>query len=157
MILNSSLQNYDAASVGLVHAISADGNVTLAAEMPSAREAVAAVTVEDKICVLGGEVSVSGGDSMPSSVSTVEIYDPASNSWAAGPKMPRRSRGSAVYLNKPLVFFGNGPLDPREPMILDPATGTWSKGCEGASCPRTGAEMVAVQRPTSNTAALRMT
>jgi len=51
-------------------------------DMPTARQGLAAATLNGQLYALGGTIDYS------SNFSTVEIYDPGTNSWTAGPSMP---------------------------------------------------------------------
>ena len=63
-------------------------------------------------------------------VATVDLYDPSTQTWAAGPPLldPRRD-ASAVTLRdgRVLVLGGEDPGDQRRAEIFDPATGTWTR------------------------------
>ena len=50
--------------------------------MPTPRTEVAAAVLAGKIYVIGGF------DGLGRTVATVEVYDPASGLWAAGPDLP---------------------------------------------------------------------
>jgi N-acetylneuraminic acid mutarotase len=63
---------------------------TLVAPMPTAREALAAVTGADgRIYAIGGSRTPFGfqDSNVPRAVRTVEIYDPRTNRWSAGPSL----------------------------------------------------------------------
>jgi len=55
-------------------------------DMPTARHGLAAVALEGKLYCIGGYNSELRGDD--SFLNTVEIYDPATQSWSTGPPMP---------------------------------------------------------------------
>jgi len=130
-VKDARLQSYDVASVDMAVAISADGKtVSVLPPMLTARHAAAAVAVGQTIYVIGGRVSISGEDSLPSSTNVVEIYDVASRSWREGPPMPKDAEGFAAALGSEIVFFGGGPLSPSTPMILDTTSGEWRVGAE---------------------------
>ncbi len=80
------------------------------------------------------------------SLNSVEVYDPATNSWSAAPSMIERrdNPGSAILGGKMYVFGGrtrnadgtevNGTLASAE--MFDPTTNTWTAR---ARCQRAGA------------------
>jgi hypothetical protein len=89
--------------------------------MPTARQGLAAVALDKKIYAIGG--------SNGASLSTVEVYDPATNSWAAGTPMqtPRAYLGAAVLGNKIYAVGGtNAGTDLNTAEVFDPVANSWS-------------------------------
>jgi N-acetylneuraminic acid mutarotase len=84
---------------------------------------------------LGGSLYVIGGmASNGASVNTVEVYNPATNTWSAAPPLgTRRDNAGAAVLGGQIFVFGGrtretngtgpGTLDSVE--MLDAASGTW--------------------------------
>jgi N-acetylneuraminic acid mutarotase len=100
-------------------------NWIVRAAMPSTRHSLAAVAVNGRIFVFGGR---SNGDA---TLTNVEVYDPAANSWSnAVAQMPRARASFGAALVDGLVYLvggigGNGqPV--REVDVYDPAEDTWS-------------------------------
>ena len=100
--------------------------------------AAAAVLADGRVLVVGG----AAGPSSTSALATVEVFDPASNSWSsAGPMLQARAYPAAVTLADGSVLVVGGsrggvPLDSAERYFPD--TGTWvSAGT--MSAPRTQA------------------
>jgi len=82
-------------------------------------------TARDHPGVVGvnGKLYVFGGSNASGALSSVEIYDPATNTWTAGPSMPGpKSAPSAVVVNGLIYVLAGNELVYR----LDPQTGTWS-------------------------------
>lgn len=81
--------------------------------------------------VLDGKIWVLGGRSGNAAFRTVEIYDPAANTIAAGPSMDSvRSGHAAEVVNGKIVVVGGEAPNPnrltRTAEVYDPATGQWS-------------------------------
>ena len=97
--------------------------------MPTARETHTATELNThKVLVVGGEVPVSGSGV---SIATTALYDPAVNTWVAGPSMgTARSGHTAVLLNggKVLVVGGvdNTGAVLASAEVYDPAANTWT-------------------------------
>jgi N-acetylneuraminic acid mutarotase len=99
---------------------------TTAASMSTARTTLAGAVVDDKLYAAGGVMSNSMGFSY---VSTLEAYDPASNSWTTVASMPiARSSAAAAAIDGKLYVVGGGSnvgiFDTLE--VYDPATDTWT-------------------------------
>lgn len=98
------------------------------AEMPQKRDHLAAVLVGQKIYAIGGRDS--------KILDRVDVYDIATDSWADGPALPRPTSGMAAELlsdgrvhvvgGEDPGTFGGHVIDRH--YVLDPATGTWSRG-----------------------------
>jgi N-acetylneuraminic acid mutarotase len=113
------------------------------APMPTKRGSPVAVTVNDKIYVIGGAVPGPGQPAVhPArphlSVNTVEEYDPATNTWRARAPMPTPRNhmvGGAisgkVYVVSGRVggaFISGGSSNVGVTEAYDPATDSWSQG-----------------------------
>jgi len=85
-----------------------------AAPMPTARKDLAAVTIKGKIYAIGGEAAgpplkVKGKiyTTMGAAVNTVEVYDPATNTWTTAAHMPSaRASFAAATVNDTLYAIG---------------------------------------------------
>ncbi|MCH7919204.1 MAG: hypothetical protein IIC50_14620 [Planctomycetes bacterium] len=96
------------------------------AGMPTARDYASASAVNGKIYMIGG-ATVGGG--FPQGVSTVEEYDPATNTWMPKADMPTaRTYFSTSVVNGKIFAMGglaaNNHLSAVEE--YDPATDTWT-------------------------------
>lgn len=95
------------------------------ASMPTARRALAAVTLNGKIYAVGGDLGSSA-----TVIGTLEIYDPVANTWTTGAPMPTaRSYLAAAVANGKIYAVGglsasNTSLSTVE--VYDPATNAWS-------------------------------
>jgi N-acetylneuraminic acid mutarotase len=113
-------------SVSLATAVSAqEDQWDPVAAMPTARESVAACSIDGQIYAVGGFV----GGSDPG-LNTNERYDPASDSWTAMAPMPTgRRMPVAVAVNGICYVIGGRPSD--GPMAMDvveefdPSTNSW--------------------------------
>ncbi|MFQ5456784.1 MAG: Kelch repeat-containing protein, partial [Nitrospirota bacterium] len=78
-------------------------------DMPTIRSGNVAVTLNNKIYVLGG--GVKGSDGKFRYLKTVEIYSPSSDTWEKGPDllMPHDYPAVAVYNNRIYLFGGHHP------------------------------------------------
>ncbi|MBN1877655.1 MAG: S8 family serine peptidase [Anaerolineae bacterium] len=89
-----------------------------------------AAVIDDKIYVPGGFTDDTAGDWSPSD--TLEIYDPASDTWSTGASMPMVRGGQSVAVaNGKLYVFGGGPSTLFTDLYLevweyDPATDAWA-------------------------------
>jgi N-acetylneuraminic acid mutarotase len=94
------------------------------APMPTAREHLAATTVDGQLYVIGGRWSGRGN------LSTLEVYDPATDSWAQLADMPTPRGGlTAATLAGRIHVTGGEALDSLrtfgEHEVYDPTTDTW--------------------------------
>ncbi|MCX8015189.1 MAG: hypothetical protein N2748_04140, partial [candidate division WOR-3 bacterium] len=101
---------------------------TLKAPMPTARGIGRAVLVQGKIYVIGGCVTFGTG------LTTVEIYDPVTNTWTTGPAMPvgNHDFGAGVYKDTFIYVCGGGNWSTSSPptnavYVLNTVTGVWSQ------------------------------
>jgi N-acetylneuraminic acid mutarotase len=99
------------------------------ADMPTARMALSTNVVNGKIYAIGGVAA--GGGAGPS-LSTVEVYDPSTNTWTKKANMPTaRANASAGALNGKIYVIGGSTgwstvFSTLE--VYDSATDTWAKG-----------------------------
>jgi len=102
-------------------------------EMPTAREYLSTSVVDGKIYAIGGSIWVGFGDQR--SLTTVEEYDPATDTWAEKADMPTARHGifSCVVNGKIYAIGGmsSGPnnqlLYPAAVEEYDPAIDTWTE------------------------------
>jgi N-acetylneuraminic acid mutarotase len=97
-----------------------------AASMPTARFGLAAAVVNGKIYAIGGQGLYSGS---PVNLSTVEAYDPSTNTWTTAPSMPTARYGlAAAAVNGNIYAIGgisnNGYSNVVE--VDDLFTNTWT-------------------------------
>jgi len=94
------------------------------ASMAVPRADFAAVAVDGRLWVLGG--STCGGGTR---LNTTEVYDPASDSWRAGPALQAaRSAFSAATVGQTIYLFGGATPDQASTttvQALDTTTGQW--------------------------------
>lgn len=90
------------------------------------------LALNDRLYVIGGRVTVDYRRSDNSDI--VQVFDPASNSWEAAPRMhrPRSWAGAVVSNGKIYVIGGSGVRTPQTPNgyessteVFDPATQRW--------------------------------
>jgi N-acetylneuraminic acid mutarotase len=95
------------------------------APMPTPRNHHAAVVLDGRIHTIGGRV---GQDF---TMTTHEVYDPASDAWVAAPPLPTgRSGIAAVSLEGRMYVFGGEMVSPQhrtfnEVERFDPRAGRW--------------------------------
>jgi RNA polymerase sigma factor (sigma-70 family) len=96
------------------------------ADMPTGRWALSTSAVNGKIYAIGGRVGT-GGDGVP--LSTVEEYDPATDTWTTKADMPtpRLSLATAVVDGRIYVIGGWNNAELSSVEVYDPATDTWTK------------------------------
>lgn len=112
--------------------------------LSSPRGSVAAVAAGGKLHVFGGRVSdkvvdiptPAGGPRMRAGFGTVtthQIYDPASGRWSAGPPIPGPGRDhlGVALLGGKIHLFGGRTADVQNNLdrhdVYDPATGRWTR------------------------------
>lgn len=101
---------------------------TEGAAMPQKRDHLGAVLVGTRIYAIGGRDS--------RILDRVDIYDIATDTWTEGPKLPQPTSGMAAELLSDGRIHVVGGEDPGtigghvidRHFVLDPATGTWSRG-----------------------------
>ena len=102
-----------------------EGGWTKKTEMPTLRGATAVGVVNGKIYVIGGGVDIAN------TLSTVEEYDPVTNTWTRKADMPTaRGSGSASVVNGKIYVIGgcaNNMVSLSTVEEYDPATNTWTK------------------------------
>jgi N-acetylneuraminic acid mutarotase len=105
---------------------------TTKAEMPTARNSPSASVVNGRIYVIGG---APGGGQWFQGLSTVEEYDPATDTWASKADMPTaRTLFSTSVVNGRVYAIGGDRSDPPPPNgrfstveEYDPATDSWTR------------------------------
>lgn len=108
---------------GMTVQTSADGAWEGLAPMPTPCQLPSAAVVDSKVYLIGGYKPGAG------TVSSVQMYDPATNTWTLRASMisARYGTGAAALNNKIYVFGGTGGggvLNTTE--VYDPATDTWA-------------------------------
>jgi N-acetylneuraminic acid mutarotase len=94
------------------------------APMPTAREGLAAVGLNNKLYAIGGRNSAGN-------LNTVEVFLPTSNSWTTtAPMLTARHGLAAVALGNKIYAIGgsNGVSSLNTVEVYDPATNTWATG-----------------------------
>jgi len=102
-----------------------DGPWTIKTDMPTARIYLSTNVVNGKIYAIGGASKVEVG------ISTVEEYDPSTDTWAAKSPMPTPRWGFATgNVNGKIYAIGGAEGHPGSPLTTveeyDPATDTWT-------------------------------
>ena len=107
------------------------GAWTQKADMPTGRMYLSTSMVNGKIYAIGGApIGLQGG--RQASVSTVEEYDPATDTWTTKADMPTARFGlSTSVVNGKIYVFGGAPSKPSGGTLstveeYDPATDTWT-------------------------------
>jgi RNA polymerase sigma factor (sigma-70 family) len=110
---------------------------TKKADMPTARFIAGSVVVDGKIYVSGG-VTKQGGPGAWGCVPTVEVYDPATDTWTQASDMPwpRFGHTASVVAGKMYIISG-APGEARVNIevsktvdVYDPATDTWTTAAD---------------------------
>jgi len=102
---------------------------TAAAPLPVARNHFGTAVVDGKIYAIGGQHE---RDETDSNLRDVHVYNPATNRWSAGPRLPKpmsHFHPSTVAANGKIVIAG-GVTNGRSPLAdvweFDPATHHWT-------------------------------
>lgn len=100
-----------------------------AAPLPTPREHLAAVADDHRLYVIGGRWAQVGN------LATVEVYDPAQDTWSRLPDMPTRRGGLTAALAEGRIYvFGGESLQSArtfdENEVLDPMTGRWKPAAD---------------------------
>ncbi len=104
-------------------------------QLPTKRWEFSTVVVNDKVYIIGG--SLFDNNAGPFGLSTVEIYDPQTNTWQRGADMPTpRTNAKAAVVNGTIYVFGgynskdkflqNWEMADRVE-AYDPLTDTWTR------------------------------
>jgi N-acetylneuraminic acid mutarotase len=107
---------------------------TTKSEMPTARQGLSTNVVNGKIYAIGGGVSNSESYGSVETYSTVEEYDPATDTWTTKSEMPT-SRGfhSANVVDGKIYIIGGSQASApirnvvKTVEVYDPATDTWTQ------------------------------
>lgn len=103
--------------------------------MPTARGDLSLVAFDGKIYAIGGSGRTQDGDQ----ARTVEVYDPATDRWTPGPRLPDPIvRGVAGVVGGQLHVMVSS-----KHFVLDSARGAWSRW-PGMPTPRKGARAVVI-------------
>ena len=107
----------------------------LITQLPTKRYAFSTAVVDDKVYIIGGTLSHNNGG--PYGISTVEAYDPQTNTWQRVADMPTpRNYPKAAVVNGIIYVFGGSNAKDRKianmklPVSVeayDPATDTWTR------------------------------
>jgi N-acetylneuraminic acid mutarotase len=107
---------------------------TTKSEMPTARQGLSTNVVNGKIYAIGGGVGSSSSYSSVETFSTVEEYDPATDTWTTKSDMPTaRGFHSANVLDGKIYVIGGSSAAPYGGTailaveVYDPATDTWTQ------------------------------
>ncbi len=105
---------------------------TTKSEMPTARQGLSTSVVNGKIYAIGGGELASVSFTSVETFSTVEEYDPATDTWTTKSPMPT-SRGfhSANVVDGRIYVIGGSPRGPDQSLVrtvevYDPTTDTWT-------------------------------
>ena len=103
----------------------AQSNWTRKTAMPTARFGFAAGVVNGKIYAIGGAPSLTGAY-----YSTVEEYDPATDTWTKKTRMPTARNGLAAAVVQDKIYVVGGEPSAQASLatveMYDPATDTWT-------------------------------
>ncbi len=102
---------------------------TTKSEMPTARQGLSTSVVNGKIYAIGGGASSNTG---AKTFSTVEEYDPATDTWTTKSEMPTaRGWHSAGMVDGKIYVIGGSPRLPFGPVftmeVYEPATDSWTQ------------------------------
>ena len=104
-------------------------------QLPTKRWEFSTAVVEDKVYIIGG--SLFENDAGPFGLSTVEVYDPQTNTWQRGADMPTpRTNAKTAVVNGTIYVFGG--YNSKDKFLqnwkmadhveaYDPLTDTWTR------------------------------
>ncbi len=118
-VIHAAVEEYDPASDSWVAVASLD----------TARTNIAAVGADGKVYIAGGNLD--GGITGFRTVTTLEVYDPASDSWTTKqPMSVKRSRAAAAESGGKIYVMGGIQTNNQAPVATveeyDPSTDTWT-------------------------------
>ena len=110
------------------------GRWTRIADAPSARNSAAAAVIAGKVYVVGGRQALKqpDGSLRQVNVPTLEVYDPATNSWKVKASMPQAQGGLAAAAHAGRLYaFGGEQWVPDQKVfgdgwVYEPETDKWS-------------------------------
>ena len=113
----------------------ADQDWKVITQLPTKRWEFSTAVVDDKVYIIGG--SLFDNNAGPFGLSTVEVYDPQTNTWQRGADMPTpRTNAKAAVVNGTIYVFGgynskdkflqNWEMADRVE-AYDPLTDTWTR------------------------------
>ena len=118
------------------------------ANMPTARSGVSVSVVDGKIYAIGGSkvktIQVPRGfNSESEELATVEMYDPATDTWTQKADMPTRKKTMTCVVDGKIYAIGGWLTTNEKPHletveVYDPATDTWAKA-QSMNCARCSA------------------
>lgn len=99
---------------------------TARSPMPTPRMGLAAAVADGKLYTMGG-TTLASDDGCLTALTTVEAYDPRTDTWTTRSSMPEAKAGfGAATIDGRIYAFGGGNAAPHA-LVYDPATDTWSQ------------------------------
>ncbi len=118
---------------------------TTKSEMPTARQGLSTNVVNGKIYAIGGGAGSSSAYTSVKTFSTVEEYDPATDTWTTKSEMPTaRGYHSANVVDGKIYVIGGSPRAPFQGgsiltvEVYAPATDTWTQNGDMPASRRAG-------------------
>jgi N-acetylneuraminic acid mutarotase len=114
------------------------------APMPTARWYTTGGVMNGKLYVVGGSGTNSTNPTIP--VDRLEVYDPATNTWATKAPMPAARLGAGAAVINGKLYVVGGEQNPQKfatLQVYDPATDTWATKASMPT-PRSGPGVVAI-------------
>jgi len=102
---------------------------TIKASIPTPRSEMACAVVNGKFYLIGGYNPAFPGNSYPGALSTMEEYNPITDTWVAKSPMPNsRSTLSACEINNLIYVVGDWPFATGIMEIYNPSNDSWTTG-----------------------------